>query len=933
MAITRVGTASNSGSGTSVIVDLTSIPLAAGDLILLIHGWEAQTDGTPAVITAGYTDLIADQFVNDTRDTNAAVSYKFADGSETQVEVAGVNSIADRGGALVTVYRGVDPTTPFDVTTVTAAGTNGNAINPNAITPATSGAKIVLLGIATSSISGITGPTAAPTGFGNLATVASPGVNRGYYACTADMDWSGGSVDPDSFTGQTTSTTSDSSFVATIALRPAAGAVTLAAGALAATGTGGAVSFVGSKTLSAGAIAATGAGGAVGLTVGRVLSASALAATGAGGAIANVGGAPSLPYTPTGRWHPEYATVTLSSGRVASATGENGPTITEGAAGIGPVEMTDLLGRKFWRFEGAEYMDVPTSFVANTRAVTVFFVGRIHRNISSNPILSLGNRNAATNTTTNNSTLDVALSSNGAPSIRCASTAGTSAASNAEYMIAGSQMQVLGAVSRDTANGGRRLAINEKFADLAQTSIAVSPAGAEIGRNAQTGTNYGSFDLYEIVVYDYGLTNSEFDAVAAALVSNWSIPELTDQLVLEGDSITQGTGTVTNGISSGMILSDPGRDLIPANWRVVNMGVSGATVATMTTRRDAATGWPNYTLPGQNVVAFEIGRNDMASVDENTHYANVVAYLNTATTGVLQRGWTARVLANIAAAPTIQAKIDPYRAMIRNAQFLIDTDSQTGGTYAGKVSIVGTDLIEDGGNTVFYDSTDATDTTYYQGDNTHPNPAGAVLRVTGGDDPTLGIAYGLEAVPGVTLTADVMSATGSGGAASLTVGRTLSVGSLAATGAGGSAAITAGRIVGAGALSASASGGSVALVIGRVISAGPLAAMGSGGAIADLAGSITLSAGALAASAAGHDASLLVGRVTLAAPLAAIGTGGVVALRVGRVLVAGRGSATGFGGAVTLVASGASGRRYAQPGEPNGVRLLSTGNAIAGFGG
>ncbi|MFZ5749511.1 MAG: hypothetical protein ACOY5U_00420 [Pseudomonadota bacterium] len=453
--------------------------------------------------------------------------------------------------------------------------------------------------------------------------------------------------------------------------------------------------------------------------------------------------AAALPVAPAARWHAGLAVTTLSGGRVQSATGLSGPTVTAGAGALGPLAMTDPLGRSFWRFEGAEFLDVPTSFVANTRDVTVFFVGRMHRNITMNAILSLGNRGAGTNVSTGNATLDVALASNGAPSVRCASRAGTSDAANAAWMIAGSQMQVLGACSRTTANGGMRLWINTRAAALSQTSTAVAPAGAEIGRNAQSGTGWGMFDLYELVVFDRGLTNAEGDAVAAALVAHWAIPALEHQIVLEGDSITQGTGTVTSGQSAGMVLSEPGQGRIPANWRVVNMASSGAQVSNLVTRRDAATGWPLYKLPGQNVLAFEIGRNDMASQTETQHYANVVAYLNTATTGVLQRGWTVRVMANIASAPTLQARIDPYRALLRAPQFLTDVGAGAGGPHEGRVSVLSTDRITDQGQSVFLDSTDAADTTYYQGDTTHPGPLGARLRVSGGDDPALGIGYGL----------------------------------------------------------------------------------------------------------------------------------------------------------------------------------------------
>lgn len=112
---------------------------------------------------------------------------------------------------------------------------------------------------------------------------------------------------------------------------------------------------------------------------------------------------------------------------------------------------------------------------------------------------------------------------------------------------------------------------------------------------------------------------------------------------------------------------------------------------------------------------------------------------------MLQRGWTVRQLANIAGPDTLNTSaINPYRALIRNAQYLTDTQTQAGGAFAGKLSIVSTDLIEDGaGNTVFLNGTDAADTAYYAGDTTHPGILGAQKRISGGTTPAYGVAAGL----------------------------------------------------------------------------------------------------------------------------------------------------------------------------------------------
>lgn len=461
------------------------------------------------------------------------------------------------------------------------------------------------------------------------------------------------------------------------------------------------------------------------------------------------GGGPTLatlPVTPTARWHPIFSTVTESGGRVVSASDLQGlADATEGGAGIGPVVMTDALGRKFWRFNRAEYLTVAAALsFANTRETAVFMVGRIPRPNSAERVLSAGS--VALGTAGNGGNLlDARIASGSEPAFVGNARA---AASGREHMVVGAQLQVIGALRRITANGGEAAFLNRKSCTIGtQSPGTLSVNGAEIGRYAFAPGASGAWtamDVYEIVVYNTGLTVPQCEAISAALADAWGIVEIDSQLVMEGDSITQGTGLVTPALSAAALVADPGAGLIPANWRVVNSGLSGQAIGGLVTRRDAASGWPNFLLSGQNVMAFEIGRNSFGSVTAEDHYAAVVAYLNTTTTGVLQRGWTVRALANIATSASLQARTATYRALIRAPQFLTDTLTNTGQSFDGNLSIVSTDLIEDGGATIFEDSADALNTTYYAGDQTHPTVLGARLRVTGGDDPTKAITYGLS---------------------------------------------------------------------------------------------------------------------------------------------------------------------------------------------
>jgi hypothetical protein len=461
----------------------------------------------------------------------------------------------------------------------------------------------------------------------------------------------------------------------------------------------------------------------------------------------------TLPVAPTCRYHPGFSTVTASGGRVVSATDlMSVADVSEGASGIGPKIMTDANGHSFWRLEGAEYLNIAAGLAfANTRDTTVFAVCRIPRAMIQTRIMSAGS--AALGTGANGSVLLDARTSNGSEAPFVGN--GRAAPSGREHVIPGAQLQVIGNLRRTTANGGDVVFLNRKTAVIGvQGSGTTSVTGGEIGRYSYSpGASgaWGSFDLYELIIYNARLTVSQCQDIQAALADNYAIEEIDSQLILEGDSISQGTGLVIPSLACAAIITNPGAELVPPNWRVINVASSGAKVSTLVSRRDTTDSWVNFLLPSENVMAFEIGHNDWAAGETDlTHYANVVAYLNTTTTGVLNKGWTVRTMANISSGTgLVQTYLESFRAMIRDPQYLVDTSSDAGGAFPGKVSIVDTDLIEYLGGTIFLNPTDADDLLYYIGDKTHPTILGAQLRVNGGDTPTRGIAYGLG-VPAVS---------------------------------------------------------------------------------------------------------------------------------------------------------------------------------------
>jgi hypothetical protein len=455
------------------------------------------------------------------------------------------------------------------------------------------------------------------------------------------------------------------------------------------------------------------------------------------------------------RWSAHFSTVTQSGGRMVSATDRQGlADLSEGAAGLGPFTGADSTGRKYWRFEGAEYANIAAGLVWGRTDIAMFAVMRTHRAGGFNRVVSIGSVALGTQSNTG---VPFDVSATLVSSVWTAApklvTFTKGASTEPEKFIPDAAPQVIGMVSRTVANGGCRIYSNEAVTTATGNTATTNAAGGEIGRYSfNTGASglWLQADIYELIIYVGVLSNAEADAIQAALVASYSITPKVNRLVLEGDSISYGLVASGTGVRSGdcpaMVLTEPGANRIPSNWHVYQVAHGGDSVTDLVTRRDNAASWSIYKLAGQNVMVFEIGRNDFVTVDENAHYSSVIAYLNTASTGVLQKGWTVRQLSNIASQTAYMTKIGNYRTKIKAAQYLIDTGTNSGGAFDGKLSVIKTDEITYGASgTVFSTDVDSADTTYYRVDATHLVTLGNLLRATGGDDPTKGIAYGLTA--------------------------------------------------------------------------------------------------------------------------------------------------------------------------------------------
>jgi hypothetical protein len=214
-----VGTTSNvTVSLTSLTGGLSSAP-AAGDLVIVYFGTGSTANRD--LVISGYTEIV-ELYSNDTYDTNLAVAYKFMGGTPDTsfVLTGGTLNIDDAGAVGVQVWRGVDATTPLDVTRTTATGVDTCFCNPAAITPVTDGAVIVAGGASGNDISSIVPIPYSISNLTDFRSVARGDVNDvtiglGYHV------WTSGAFDPTEFRTPGADSARASWAAVTLALRPA----------------------------------------------------------------------------------------------------------------------------------------------------------------------------------------------------------------------------------------------------------------------------------------------------------------------------------------------------------------------------------------------------------------------------------------------------------------------------------------------------------------------------------------------------------------------------------------------------------------------------------------------------------------------------------------------------------------------------------------
>lgn len=225
--VTFLGQVVLGATTTTLTGDLTTLltttggtggPLLQDDVVLLAWGRSTSAaDATMTISSSGWTKT-HDLFQTDTRCANLGFGWKaMGPTPDTSVVTDGPGATTDGGCLIALAWRYVNPTTPFDVTTVTVTAGDTALGDPGAITPTSVGAVI---GTIVGSTGDIT-PAAlnAPSGMTGCGAVVSGGSSRGFRIGTARIGWTSGAYDPAAVTSSESGTT-DSTAAITYALKP-----------------------------------------------------------------------------------------------------------------------------------------------------------------------------------------------------------------------------------------------------------------------------------------------------------------------------------------------------------------------------------------------------------------------------------------------------------------------------------------------------------------------------------------------------------------------------------------------------------------------------------------------------------------------------------------------------------------------------------------
>ena len=229
MALTFVGSTTGAGTGASYTVSLngtltggSNTSPSPGDIVIVFVGESNGGAVTPSLSgnnSGAYSTVTGRVTRADTWDVNLGTFYKVQGSTvDTSLTVTrGANNTTFGNAAVVMVWRGVDATTPLDVTAASTSAANSCVFNPPALNAATVGAIILAGGAGT--MAATSNNFTGLTGMANFVTRKGDGSTSDCGVAMASYAWAGVSYDPPAVSGGTTSTSSAWAAV-TLALRP-----------------------------------------------------------------------------------------------------------------------------------------------------------------------------------------------------------------------------------------------------------------------------------------------------------------------------------------------------------------------------------------------------------------------------------------------------------------------------------------------------------------------------------------------------------------------------------------------------------------------------------------------------------------------------------------------------------------------------------------
>lgn len=238
----------------------------------------------------------------------------------------------------------------------------------------------------------------------------------------------------------------------------------------------------------------------------------------------------------------------------------------------------------------------------------------------------------------------------------------------------------------------------------AQSTLDTVCNGWFLGCQASDAVPVDVGDVYEVLVYPIASIPAAADIQAWARTSYDIAADPAGQVLCAGDSITYGFGLTHDETWSWQAWRAD-----TADWRLVNCGVNGDTIADLT--GDAAA-HDNLKMTGdRNVFMVTIGRNNVTIADNSaTVYSDLVTYIS----GRVAAGWEVwvgtLVTSNASYQPTIRALNERIR----------------GNVGSGIVADAGASHVVDFGSIPGLADTAVATVTYFP-DGVHPNAAGAAL--------------------------------------------------------------------------------------------------------------------------------------------------------------------------------------------------------------